>query len=81
MPNSFEYVGADTYTGWNSKEENVWCEDKGFLPCWSHIDCIMITWKSRICSITNDPNVRIPAKQKSIIKASLETYKFHSDSE
>jgi hypothetical protein len=81
MPNSFEQVDADTYTGWDSKEENVWYEDKGFLPCWSHVDCVMTAWKSRICSITDDPNVRIPAKQISIIKASLETYKFHSGSE
>jgi hypothetical protein len=32
MPNSFQHVHADTYLGWNSKEGNVWCKDKGFLP-------------------------------------------------
>lgn len=31
-PNSFQHVDADTYVGWDSKEGNVWCEDKGFLP-------------------------------------------------
>ena len=40
-PNSFQHVDANTYVGWNSKEGNVWYEDKGFLPSWSHIDCIM----------------------------------------
>jgi hypothetical protein len=46
MPNSFQHVHADTYIGWDSKEGNVWCEDKGFLPSWSQTDCIMTTWKS-----------------------------------
>jgi hypothetical protein len=80
-PNSFQHVDADTYAGWNSKEGNVWCEDKGFLPSWSHTDCVMTAWKSRARSGTIDPKMRIPTKQISIINVSLETYKSHSDGE
>jgi hypothetical protein len=59
----------------------VWCEDKGFLPSWSQTDCIMIVWKSRVCCGTIDPKMRIPAKQISIINASIEAYEFLSGSE
>ena len=41
MPNSFQHIHVDTYVGWNSKEGNVWYEDKGFLPSWSNTNCIM----------------------------------------
>jgi hypothetical protein len=81
MPNIFEHVNADTYSGWDSKEGNVWREERGILSYWSHTDCIMTAWKSRVCSGTVDPKMRIPTKQISIIKASLETYKSHSDNE
>jgi hypothetical protein len=81
MPNTFEHVDDGTYSEWDSKERNVWCKDKGFLPCWSHTDCVMTAWKSRICSRTVDPKMRIPAKQISIIKASLEAYESHSGNE
>jgi hypothetical protein len=81
MPNSFEHVNANTYTGWDSKEGNVCCEDKGFLPCWSHVDCFMIAWKSKVRSKIVDPKMRIPAKKISIIMVSLETYESHSDSD
>jgi hypothetical protein len=56
-------------------------EDKGCLPCWSHIDYIMTVWKSRVLSKTVDPKLKIPGKQISIIMASLETYKSHSNNE
>jgi hypothetical protein len=78
MPNSFEHVDAETYTGWDSNEGNVWCKDKGFLPSWSHTDCVMTTWKSRVHSGTTDSKMRIPVKQISIILVSLETYESHS---
>jgi hypothetical protein len=81
MPNSFQHVHADTYVGWDSKEGNVWCEDKGFLPSWSQIDCIMIAWKSRVHCGTVDSNLRIRAKQISIINASIEAYESPSGSE
>jgi hypothetical protein len=81
MPNSFQYVDVDTYIGWDSEEGNMWCEDKGFLPSWSHTDCIMTTWKSRVYSGTVDPKMRIPAKQISIINTSLEAYESPSSSE
>jgi hypothetical protein len=81
MPNSFQHVHVDTYVGWDSKEGNVWYEDKGFLPSWSQIDCIMTTWKSKVrCGIAN-PKMRIPAKQIAIISASLEAYDSPSGSE
>jgi hypothetical protein len=71
MPSSFQHIDADTYVGWDSKEGNVWYEDKGFLPSWFHTDCIMIAWKSKVrCGIV-DPRLRILAKQISIINASL----------
>jgi hypothetical protein len=59
----------------------VWCEDNGFLPSWSHTDCVMTTWKSRVGSGTVDPKMKIPTKQISIINMSLEAYKSHSDGE
>jgi hypothetical protein len=80
MPNSFQHVHADTYVGWDSKEGNVWCEDKGFLPSWSQTDCIMTAWKSRVRCGTADPKMRIPTKQISIINASLEAYESPSSS-
>jgi hypothetical protein len=73
MSNSFEHVDADTYTRWDLKEGNVWCEDKGFLPCWSQTDCVMTAWKYRFRIGTVDPKMRILVKQISVIMASLET--------
>jgi hypothetical protein len=61
-PNSFQHVDADTYAGWDSKEGNVWYEDNGFLPSWSHIDCVMTAWKSRVHSGTDEPKMKIPTK-------------------
>jgi hypothetical protein len=81
MPNSFQHVHADTYVGWNSKEGNVWCEDKGFLPSWSQTDCIMTAWKSRVRCGKADPKMRTPAKQISIINASIEAYESPSGTE
>jgi hypothetical protein len=81
VPNTFEHVDANTYSEWDSKEGNVWCEEIGILPYWSHTDYIMTSWKSRVCSRTADLKMRIPAKQISIIKASLKAYKSHSDNE
>jgi hypothetical protein len=81
MPNSFQHVHADTYVGWNSKEGNVWCEDKGFLPPWSQTDCIMTAWKSRVRCGKADPKMRIPAKQISIINTSIEAYESPCGSE
>ena len=62
----------DTYTRWDLKERNVWCEDKGFLPCWSQIDCVIITWKYEFNVGTVDPKMRILVKQVFVIMASLE---------
>jgi hypothetical protein len=59
----------------------VSCEDKGFLPSWSQTDCIMTVWKSRVHCGTTDPEMRIPAKQITIINASLEAYESPSGSE
>jgi hypothetical protein len=81
MPNSFQHVNANTYAGWDSKEGNEWYEDKGFLPSWSQTDCVMIVWKSRICSEIVDPKMKILAKQISIIKASLKMCESHSEGE
>ena len=44
-------------------------------------NCIMTAWKSRVRCGTADPKMRIPAKQISIINASLEAYKSPSSSE
>jgi hypothetical protein len=59
MPNFFQHLHADTYVGWNSKEGNVWCEDKGFLPSWSQTNRIMTAWKSKVHCWKADPNMRI----------------------
>ena len=61
-PSFFQHVDADTYVGWDSNEGNVWYEDKGFLPSWSHTDCVMTTWKSRVRFGTADPKMRIPTR-------------------
>jgi hypothetical protein len=81
MPNSFEHVDADTYSRWDSKEGNVRCKDKGFLPCWLQTDCIMTAWKSKVRSGTSDSKMRIPIKQISIIMAFLEANESHSGNE
>ena len=81
MPNSFQHVDADIFVGWDSKEGNVRCEDKGFLPSWSHTNCIMIAWKSKVCCGIVNPMMRILPKQISIINASLEAYKSPSNIE
>lgn len=81
MPNTFEHVDPGTYIGSDLKKGNVWYEDKGFLSCWSYIDCIIIAWKSKVCSRTIDPKMKVPAKQISIIKLSLEAYKSHCGNE
>jgi hypothetical protein len=81
MPNSFQHISADTCAGWDSKEGNVWFEDKGFLPSWSQTNCVMTTWKSRVHSKIVDPKKRISAKHISIIKGSLKTYDSHSEGE
>ena len=78
-PNSFQHVDANTYVGWDSREGNVWCEDKSFLPSWSHTDCVMTAWKSRVRSRTIDPKMKIPIRQISIINVSLEAFESHSD--
>jgi hypothetical protein len=80
-PNSFQHVDVDTYAGWDSKEGNVWYEDKDFLPSWSHTDCVMTAWKSKVHSGTVDSKMRIPTKQISIINLSLGAYESHSDGE
>ena len=80
-PNSFHHVDKDTYVGWDSKERNVWCEDKNFLSSWSHIDCVMTAWKSKDHSGTIDPKMKIPIKQISIINVFLEAQESHYDSE
>ena len=80
MPNSFQHVYADTYIGWDSKEGNVWCKDKVFLSSWSNTNCIMTIWKSRIHCGKVDPKMKIPAKQISIINASIEAYESPSGS-
>jgi hypothetical protein len=51
------------------------------LSSWSHTDCIMTAWKSRVRSGTVDPKMSIPTKQISIINFSLEAYESHSDGE
>ena len=75
---SFEYINMDSYTGWNSKEGNVWCKDKDFVPCWSYIDSIVTTWKSQIELAIVDQRMRIPKNQIFIILALLDADKFQS---
>jgi hypothetical protein len=41
MPNTFEHVNVDMYSGWDLKEGNVWCEERGILPCWSYTNYVM----------------------------------------
>jgi hypothetical protein len=59
----------------------VWCEDKGFLPSWSHTNCVMTAWKSRVRSGTIDSKMGISTKQISVINVSFEAYESHFDGE
>jgi hypothetical protein len=59
----------------------VWCEDKDFLPCWFHRDCVMVARRSRIWPRTIDLRMIIPGKKISITMASLEAYESQSNSD
>ena len=77
-PASGQHIDMDTYSGWDTKEGNMWREDRGFQPNWSHTDCIMTAWKPRIRAGTGDPRIKIPKAQISIIKASVDAYVYES---
>ena len=73
-PASGHHIDMDTYIGWDTKEGNLWCEDRSFQPNWSQTDCIMTAWKLRIRAGTVDPKIRIPKVQMNIIKGSVDVY-------
>ena len=50
------------------------CEDRKFDPIWTHTDCIMGAWHSRIREGTMNPRMRIPMLQIANIKASVERF-------
>jgi hypothetical protein len=77
-PVSGQQIYMDTYSGWDTKEGNMWREDRIFQPNWSHTDCIMTAWKPRIRVGTADPRIKIPKAQISIIKASVGAYVYES---
>ena len=73
-PASTHYVDAETYEGWDSTGGNIWREDRRFDPIWTHTDCIMGAWHSRIREGTVNPQMRIPMLQIANIKASVERF-------
>ena len=73
-PASTHYVDAETYEGWDSTGGNIWREDRKFDPIWTHTDCIMGAWHSRIREGTMNPRMRIPMLQIANIKASVERF-------
>ena len=68
---STHYVDAETYEGWDSTGGNIWREDRRFDPIWTHTDCIMGAWHSRIREGTLNPRMQIPMLQIANIKASV----------
>ena len=73
-PASIHYVDAETYEGWDSTGGNIWREDRRFDPIWTHTDCIMGAWQSRIQEGTVNPRMRTPMLQIANIKASVELF-------
>ena len=71
MPTLNQHINMETYAGWDTKEGNVWREDRIIPSTWSSTDCIMTAWKPRFHEATKDPKVRIPSLQIEIIKASV----------
>ena len=67
-------MDAETYKGWDSTGGNIWLEDRKFDPIWTHTDCIMGAWHSRIREGTMNPRMRIPMLQIANIKASVERF-------
>jgi hypothetical protein len=73
-PSSFQHIDEVTYFGWDTKQGNLWCEDKAINTSWTHTDCIMTAWKPRVRAGTSDPRIKIPKTQIAIIRASVEAY-------
>ena len=73
-PFSSQHINMDTYAGWDTKEGNVWREDRSFPPNWSSTNCIMTAWKPRFREGTANPRIRIPKGQIGIIKSSVAAY-------
>ena len=40
-PTSNRHINMETYAGWDTKEGNVWHEDRIIPSTWSSTDCIM----------------------------------------
>ena len=55
---SIYYVDAETYIVWDSTNSNVWLENKRFELVWTHRDCIMDAWQSRIQEGTKNPQMQ-----------------------
>ena len=73
-PASTHYVDAETYKGWDSTGGNIWREDRRFDSIWTHTDCIMGAWHSRIREGNVNPQMRIPMLQIANIKASVQRF-------
>ena len=73
-PTSTHYVDVETYEGWDSTGGNIWHEDRRFDSIWTHTDCIMDAWQSRIREGTVNPQMRIPMLQIANIKALVERF-------
>ena len=73
-PSSFQHVDETTYSGWDSKQGNSWCEDKIFSPSWTNLSSVLTAWKPRMRAESSNPRIRIPKNQVDIIKQSVDAY-------
>ena len=74
MSASTYYVDDETYVGWDSANGNVWREDSRLDPIWTHMDCMMGAWQSRIPEGTRNPQMQICVLQIANIKATIERF-------
>ena len=73
-PTSNRHINMETYAKWDTKEGNVWREDRIISSTWSSMDCIMTAWKPHFREAIKDPKVKIPSLQIEIIKASVAAF-------
>ena len=83
MPIASRHINLNTYAGWDTKEGNVWREDRAIKPDWSNTDCIMTAWKPCGKKMTNDApqvitRVTISKVQINIINTSVAAFETNS---
>ena len=67
-------INAHTYKGWDCLNGNIWHEDRRFDPIWTHTNCIMDAWQSRIQEGTMNQQIQIPILQIANIKTTIKRF-------